>query len=84
MRGGPVKAQNMTTIRPFSRRWAMVSTPLPVWSRYATERPSNTANSSRLPFGEQLTNPAPSSGAVDTKKTGWATSQPASRSSITS
>ena len=28
MFGGPVNAQNMMTMRPFSRRWAIVSTPL--------------------------------------------------------
>ena len=27
--GGPSNAQSMTTIRPFSRRWAIVSAPLP-------------------------------------------------------
>ena len=36
MRGGPENAQNITTIRPFSRKWAMVSMPLPVMSWYAT------------------------------------------------
>ena len=30
--GGPVNAQNMTTMRPFSRRWAIVSIPLPMRS----------------------------------------------------
>jgi len=74
MRGAPAKAQNMTTIRPFSRRWAMVSTPLPVWSRYATVRSSTTTNSSRLPLGEQFTRPSPERGAVATKKTGCAVS----------
>ena len=58
MRGAPAKAQNITTIRPFSRRWAIVSTPLPVWSRYATVRSSMTTNSSRFPFGEQFTSPS--------------------------
>jgi hypothetical protein len=28
--GGPSNAQNIITIRPFSRRWAIVSAPLPV------------------------------------------------------
>src|SRR5207248_2581109 len=32
MRGGPSKAQNMTTMRPFSRRCAIVSIPLPTKS----------------------------------------------------
>ena len=34
MRGRPSNAQNMIVMRPLSRRWAMVSTPLPVgtWS----------------------------------------------------
>ena len=36
MFGFPSKAQNMIVMRPFSRRWATVSTPLPVRSRYAT------------------------------------------------
>src|ERR1700685_210278 len=71
IRGGPAKAHSMITIRPFSRRCAMVSTPLPVWSRKATVRSSRTANSSRLPLGEQFTEPCGSSGAVDTKNTGW-------------
>ena len=29
IRGGPSKAQNITTTRPFSRTWAIVSAPLP-------------------------------------------------------
>ena len=33
IRGGPVKAQNMITMRPLSRRWATVSIPEPVRSR---------------------------------------------------
>ena len=49
----------------------MVSTPLPVWSRKATVRSFRTANSSRLPLGEQFTEPSGLSGAVATKKTGW-------------
>ncbi len=36
MFGLPSKAQNMIVMRPFSRRWAIVSMPLPVRSRYAT------------------------------------------------
>jgi hypothetical protein len=32
MRGGPSKAQSITTIRPLSRRWAIVSAPLPMTS----------------------------------------------------
>ncbi len=32
-RGGPSKAQNMTTIRPSCWRWATVSMPLPTMSR---------------------------------------------------
>ena len=55
----------------------MVSTPLPVWSRYATVRSSTTTNSSRFPLGEQFTKPSAESGAVDTKKTGWASSHAA-------
>ena len=51
--GRPLDAENVRTMRPFSRRWAMVSTPLPVRSRYATVWGSSTANVSR-PFGEQL------------------------------
>ena len=31
IRGGPSKAQNITTMRPFSRRWAIVSAPLPTY-----------------------------------------------------
>ena len=30
---GPSKAQNITQMRPFSRRWAIVSAPLPTMSR---------------------------------------------------
>ena len=33
MSGGPSNAQNIIVMRPFSRRWAIVSTPLPVRSR---------------------------------------------------
>ena len=33
IRGGPAKAHSITTIRPFSRRCAMVSAPLPAMSR---------------------------------------------------
>jgi hypothetical protein len=30
--GGPENEQNITTMRPFSRRWAIVSMPLPIRS----------------------------------------------------
>jgi hypothetical protein len=33
IRGGPSNAHSMTTMRPFSRRWAIVSAPLPTMSR---------------------------------------------------
>jgi len=33
MRGGPEKAQSINTRRPFSRRCATVSAPLPIMSR---------------------------------------------------
>jgi hypothetical protein len=39
-----------------------------------------TLNSSRLPFGEQLTDPSPLIGAVATKNTGWASIHAARRS----
>ena len=33
IRGGPSNAQNITQMRPLSRRWAIVSAPLPTMSR---------------------------------------------------
>jgi len=65
--GGPSKAQNIKIIRLFSRRWARVSMPRPVKSRYATSMGLRMRNESS-PFGEQLTNPSAASGAVATKK----------------
>src|SRR4051794_3054339 len=67
IRGGPSKAQNITQIRPFSRRWAIVSAPLPWTSRYATVCGSSTAKEPIGPFGETLTWPSASSGADATK-----------------
>jgi len=66
MRGGPAKAQNMTTMRPFSLRVRIVSTPLPVWSRKATVRVRDE-ELCRFCLGEQLGSPSPESGAVATK-----------------
>jgi len=80
IRGAPVKAQNIIVMRPFSRRWAIVSTPLPVWSRYATDISLRTANSLRFPLGEQFTCPLASRGAVVTKNTGCLRSQAVSSS----
>jgi hypothetical protein len=61
-------AQNMTVIRPFSRRCAIVSTPLPTKSRYATVRASRMRSES-APFGDRFTRPLAPAGAVATKKT---------------
>ena len=71
IRGGPTKAQSMMTIRPFSRRCAMVSTPLPGLVEEGHRVLIENDEPPRLPFGGQLTGPQGSSGAVDTKKTGW-------------
>src|SRR3954469_25633775 len=68
--GGPSKAQNMTTMRPFSRTWAIVSAPLPITSRYATVRSSSTRRVPPGPFGEMLTRPSSASGALPTKNIG--------------
>ena len=57
MRGRPSKAQNITVSRPFSRRWATVSTPLPVRSRYATVVGPRMRNVSS-PLGDRLTCPS--------------------------
>ena len=83
MRGGPSNAQNIRTMRRFSRRWAIVSTPLPVRSSHATSRGPSTTKESR-PRGEQLTWPSPASGAVATKNIRCARIQLASFSSMTS
>ena len=77
--------QNMSVIRPFCRRCAMVSAPLPVRSRYATVSGSSTAKVSRYPFGDTFTwPPTPASsrqGAVATKNIGWLVMNVLSRSS---
>ena len=84
MLGRPSKAQNITTMRPFSRRCAIVSMPLPVRSRYATRCPSRTTNDPAMPLGEQFTSPSPARGAVATKNIGCAVIHAASLSSIDS
>ncbi len=68
MFGGPENAHHISVMRPFSRRWAMVSALLPAKSRYATVRSSRTAREPVRPFGERLTVPSPESGAVAVKK----------------
>ena len=70
MFGAPSKAQNITVIRPLSRRCAMVSAPLPTESRYATSRGPSTRSASR-PLGDRLTCPPGPDGAVATKNIGW-------------
>ena len=55
MRGGPSNAQNMRQMRPFSRRWAAVSAPLPTWSTYSTVCSSTMRRVSIGPLGETLT-----------------------------
>ena len=55
IRGGPSKAQSMRQIRPFSRRCAAVSAPLPTWSSYSTVRSSTIRSVPIGPFGETLT-----------------------------
>ena len=52
--GGSSSAQNITVMRPSTRRWAAVSLPLPVRSRYATVRSSRT-RSAPVGRGEMLT-----------------------------
>ena len=69
MRGGPSNAHSMIVMRPFSRRCAMVSTPLPVRSRYATRCGPRIARPAR-PFGERFTWPSAPLGAVATKNIG--------------
>src|SRR5215207_7799894 len=64
--GGPSNAQNMIVTRPFSFRWAAVSLPLPVASRYPTRFGLKMRKVS-MPFGERLTRP-PLAGAEATKK----------------
>ncbi len=55
IRGGPSNAHSMITIRPFSRRCAIVSAPLPTLSRYATVSGSSTFSVPIGPFGDTLT-----------------------------
>ena len=83
MRGGPSNAQSITQTRPFSRRWAAVSAPLPTWSTYSTVRPSTIRSVPIGPFGETFTWP-PSLGAVATKNSRCRPIQAASFSSISS
>src|SRR4051794_37642398 len=83
IRGGPSNEQSITQMRPFSRRCATVSAPLPTRSRYAISWASSTARLSIGPFGETLTCP-PARGAVPTKKTRWRAIHAARRSSMLS
>jgi hypothetical protein len=55
-------------MRVFSDKWAAVSMPLPVKSKYPTSLELKTRNES-MPFGEQLIKPLAESGAVATKNT---------------
>ena len=82
--GGPSKAQNMITMRPFSRRWATVSMPLPIRSTYAN--PSGPVTWKRLwpPFGDRFTWPSSPLGAVATKNIVCASMNSRSFSSICS
>ena len=75
MRGGPSNAHSITTMRPFSRRWAIVSAPLPPMSRYATRWGLSTRREPIGPFGETFTWPSPASGAVATKNIDWRPTQ---------
>ena len=60
-------------MRPFSRRCAIVSAPLPTRSRYATVWSSSTRSMPIGPFGERFTWPSALSGAVATKNSSrWA------------
>src|SRR3954453_21386316 len=74
----------MTTMRPFSRRGAPVSGPLPLRSRYATRSSPSTRSVPIGPFGETFTRPSAASGAVPTKNIGCAAIHAAIRSSIAS
>ena len=74
----------MTTMRPFSRRCAIVSAPLPITSRYATVCRSSTRSDPIGPLGDRLTWPSAPSGAVATKNSGWALIQALSLSSMRS
>ena len=49
------KAHNMRQMRPFSRRCAAVSAPLPTWSSYSTVCSSTTRSEPIGPLGERLT-----------------------------
>src|SRR5215207_1055196 len=71
IRGGPSNAHSITTMRPFSRRCAIVSAPLPTTSRYATVWPSSTRSVPIGPFGDRLTWPSSPRGAVATKNSRW-------------
>ena len=77
--GGPVKAQNMITMRPFWRTCAIVSAPLPTTSRYATVWPSSTRKVPIGPLGDRLMCPPSPEGAEPTKNIGWCMIHSASR-----
>src|SRR5437763_195925 len=77
IRGGPSNAQNITQMRPLSRRCATVSAPLPTWSSYSIVCSSTIRNEPIGPFGETLTRP-PWAGAVATKNRRCRPIQPAS------
>lgn len=83
MRGRRSKEANIRQMRPFSRRCAIVSTPLPVWSTQPTWRGPRM---DRLagPRGETLTCPSAASGAVATNHTGCALIHEAKTSSMPS
>src|SRR5215211_3802277 len=82
IRGGPSNEQSITTMRPFSRRCAMVSAPLPITSRYATVCGSRMRRLSIGPFGDTLTWPSAPLGAVPTKNMRWRPIQAASLPSM--
>ena len=72
MSGRPANAQNISVMRPFSRRWAMVSMPLPVRSRYATVCVVEHAERVEALGRAVDVTVVGSSGAVATKNTGCA------------
>jgi len=71
-------------MRPFSRRWAIVSIPLPIRSTWAKPSGPVTRNSPRPPLGDRLTCPSAPLGAVPTKNIGCASMNARSVSSISS
>ena len=71
IRGGPSKAQSMTTMRPFSRRWAIVSAPLPIDVEVGDVWSSSTAQRADRALGRDVDVAVSASGAVPTKNSAW-------------